>query len=143
MSRREERHDGIREIVRNSKVRTQQEIAAALRERGYQCTQATISRDVADIGLCKASDGTYVLGEDLALRRLVGDMVSTAEAAGNLVVVKTLPGAASGVAAAIDGASLSCIMGTVAGDDTILAVCPTPEDAETLVGTIEGMIVRG
>ncbi len=139
MSRRDDRHDGIKRIVRNSRVRTQQEIVDALTELGYQCTQATVSRDVTELGLRKAPDGTYVLAEDMTLRRLAADMVTDIQCAGNLVIIKTMPGTASGVAAAIDAVDLPEVIGTVAGDDTILAVCGDADASSSFSATMELM----
>ncbi len=139
MSRRDDRHNGIRHIVRTTRSRTQQEIAEALANMGFHCTQATVSRDVAEMGLRKAADGAYVLAEDLTLQKLSADMVKKVVIAGNLVVVSTLPGTASGVAAAIDAASMPEILGTVAGDDTILVICQNNEKSEEFFAHMTAM----
>lgn len=125
------RQRAIRDLVEQRPIRTQQELAAALRERGFRTTQATISRDVAELGLLKASrDGTqaYALpprlveaeasGED-RLRRLLHDLPAEIREAGLLLVIRTLPGSAHAIAAALDRARWPEVAGSVAGDDTV------------------------
>ncbi len=137
MNRRNGRQDAIREIVRNQAIRTQQDLVAKLQERGFDCTQATISRDITDMGLRKLPEGIYVLAEDLHLQRMVSEFVLTATSANNLVVIKTLPGTAPGVAAAVDAANLREAMGSVAGNDTALVVTANEFDATALVEHIQ------
>lgn len=134
---RNERQDLIREIVRNQQIRTQRELVEALAQRGLECTQATVSRDVAEIGLQKRSDGFYILSEDVHMRRMVGDLVQSVEVANNIVVVKALQGTAQGVAAALDAASIPMVLGTVAGDDTILIVAKDEPGARQFQQTLE------
>ncbi len=129
MRGREERQAAIREIVRNDSVQTQRDIVDLLSARGFACTQATVSRDITEMGLCKLPEGMYVLAEDLRLQRMVRDLVSSVTHANNLVVVKASTGTAQGVAAALDAADLPDILGSVAGDDTILLVARTEEAA--------------
>jgi transcriptional regulator of arginine metabolism len=125
------RQRAIRDLVDQRPIRTQQELAAALRERGFRATQATISRDVAELGLAKSRRGAshaYVLpprlveaetsGED-RLRRLLADLPLELREAGLLLVLKTLPGSAHPIAAALDRARWSEVKGSIAGDDTV------------------------
>ena len=125
------RQRAIRDLVEQRPIRTQQELAAALRERGFRATQATISRDVAELGLGKATrEGrqAYVLparlrdqeasGED-RLRRLLSDVPVEFRAAGLLLIIKTLPGSAHAVAAALDRTRWPEVAGSIAGDDTV------------------------
>lgn len=125
------RQRAIRDLVDQRPVRTQQELAAALRERGFRTTQATVSRDVAELGLVKASrDGTQVYalpprlveaeasGED-RLRRLLRDLPAEVREAGLLLIVRTLPGSAHAIAAALDRARWPEVVGSIAGDDTV------------------------
>lgn len=128
MGKRQLREEQIRTIVRNHPVRTQKDLADLLQQNGFVCTQATISRDISELGLMKSSEGFYVLPEDQHLERMVSDLVTMVQAASNLVVIKTRPGAAQGVCAAIDSAEMPGALGTVAGDDTIL-LAATDEDA--------------
>ena len=130
------RQRAIRDVVVARPIRTQQELAAALRERGFRTTQATMSRDVAELGLVKAPrDGTtaYALptrlveaetsGED-RLRTLVRQLPIEVREAGPIVVVKTLPGSAHAIAAALDRARWPEVAGSIAGDDTVFIACP-------------------
>ena len=130
------RQRAIRDLVDQRPIRTQQELAGSLRERGFRTTQATISRDVAELGLVKTSrDGVQVYalpprlveaeisGED-RLRRLLHDLRAEIREAGLLLVVKTLPGSAHPIAAALDRARWPEVAGSIAGDDTVfVAVC--------------------
>ena len=121
----------IRDLLDQRLIRTQQELAAALRERGFRATQATISRDVTELGLVKANrDGiqAYALpprlieaetsGED-RLRKLLKDLPVEIRESGLLLVVRTLPGSAHAIAAALDRARWPEVAGSIAGDDTL------------------------
>ena len=125
------RQRAIRDLVELRPIRTQQELAAALRERGFRTPQATISRDVAELGLVKAGRGgtnAYAIplrlreaetsGEE-RIRTLFRDLPVEIREAGTLLVVRTLPGSAHPLAAAIDRARWSEVVGTIAGDDTV------------------------
>ena len=125
------RQRAIRDLVEQRPIRTQQELAAALRERGFRATQATISRDVAELGLAKVvRNGTqaYAIpprlreadtsGEE-RIRRLLGDRPVEIREAGTILVLKTLPGSAHPLAAALDRARWPEVAGSVAGDDTV------------------------
>jgi transcriptional regulator of arginine metabolism len=128
---KQHRQRAIRDLVEGRSIRTQQELAAALRERGFRTTQATISRDVRELGLAKGGRGAtpvYVLpprlveaevsGED-RLRRLLADLPLEIREAGLLLVVRTLPGSAHAIAAALDRARWPDVEGSIAGDDTV------------------------
>lgn len=128
MKKRQLRQNTMRDILREHAVRTQGEMVERLREAGFECTQATVSRDIEDMGLVKSSVG-YVLPEELRLQRIVSDMVEDVQAAGNVLVIHTAPGGAPGVSAVIDSAELKGALGTVAGDNTIMMVAETPEAA--------------
>ncbi len=125
------RQRAIRDLVEQRPIRTQQELAAALRERGFRTTQATISRDVAELGLVKAGrNGTHAYaipprlreadtsGEE-RLQRLLHDMPVEIRDAGTMLVLRTLPGSAHALAAALDRARWSEVAGSIAGDDTV------------------------
>lgn len=120
--KRNGRQEAIKWIVRNKAIRTQRDLVEELRAEGFTCTQATASRDIADMGLRKLPEGIYVLAEDLHLQRMVSEFVTGVECANNLVVIHTQPGTAPGVAAAVDAADLTEVMGSVAGNDTVLAI---------------------
>ncbi len=117
-------------------MRSQRELAEQLELVGFRCTQATISRDVVEIGLVKSEGGLYVLPEEMQLKRTIADMVESVVPAGNLVVVKTRSGNAPAVSAVLDGASLAGIVGSVAGDDTIFLAASTPEIAQNVADEI-------
>ena len=129
------RQQQIRDLIATRPVRTQHELAAALRERGYRATQATISRDVSEMGLIKQTrEGTrgYAIpprveqpettGEErlaLVLRNLPVEI----RTAGLLLVVKAVPGSAHAIAAALDRSGWTEVAGSIAGDDTVFVAC--------------------
>jgi len=130
---RAERERRIREIIEQHPVRTQEELAAALGRRGYAVTQATVSRDIKRLGLVKARAGRdgirYVFPEQRSpvdvLRRLrsaATEYVLSVDAGEDLVVIHTLTGCANAVAEAIDEMRWPDVIGTLAGDNTILVV---------------------
>ena len=134
--KRNGRQDAIRDIVRNKDVRTQRVLVYELRAMGFDCTQATVSRDIADMGLRKLPEGIYVLAEDLHLQRMVSELVTGVLRTDNLVMIKAQPGTASGIAAAVDAAELPDVLGSLAGNDTILVIAQTAEDGERLEALI-------
>lgn len=134
--KRNGRQDAIRDIVRNKDVRTQRVLVDELRAMGFDCTQATVSRDIADMGLRKLPEGIYVLAEDLHLQRMVSELVKGVLRTDNLVMIKAQPGTASGIAAAVDAAELPDVLGSLAGNDTILVIAQTVEDGERLEALI-------
>lgn len=136
MKKRQQRHDVIRDLIRDNKVKTQRDLANQLQAAGYDCTQATISRDIMDMGLIKSQDGCYVLPEEMRLQRMVSELVEDVRAAGNMVVIKTFSGGAAGVSAALDRAELKGALGTVSGDNTIFLAAETPEAALDAVSAI-------
>lgn len=130
------RQRAMRDLVEGRVIRTQQELAATLRERGFRATQATISRDVAELGLIKVNrEGVqaYALpprlieaetsGED-RLRKLLHDLPVEFREAGLILVIRTLPGSAHAIAAALDRARWPEVAGSVAGDDTLFVAFP-------------------
>ena len=134
--KRNGRQDAIRDIVRNKDVRTQRVLVDVLRAMGFDCTKATVSRDIADMGLRKLPEGSYVLAEDLHLQRMVSELVTGVLRTDNLVMIKAQPGTASGIAAAVDAAELPDVLGSLAGNDTILVIAQTAEDGERLEALI-------
>jgi transcriptional regulator of arginine metabolism len=134
------RQRAIRELVARGSIGSQGELAALLAERGFTVTQATVSRDIAELGLAKVSRGDrhiYVLPEDLApppgqsaldrampderLRRIAADVPFTVGQSGLILVLTGTPGTASVLAQAIDESSLEQV-GTLAGDNTVLVL---------------------
>lgn len=135
------RHAKIRSVLGEHTVRSQAELAALLDAAGVRVTQATLSRDLDELGAVKlrTPDGgqpVYVVPEDGAplaarqssdappqrLARLLGELLISAEGSANLVVLRTPPGASNFVASALDRAGLPDVLGTIAGDDTILVI---------------------
>ncbi len=143
MKRRNNRQEAIRDCVRAKAIKTQRDLVIELKAMGFNCTQATVSRDIADMGLRKLPEGIYVLAEDLHLQRMLSEFVVGVARAENLVVVRSQPGTASGVAAAIDDASLAHTLGSVAGNDTVLVIVDNPENAEVLQGYIAKLSATG
>ncbi len=139
---RADRKSAIREIVQSCKVRTQGEIAELLAQEGFEVTQATVSRDMADLRLEKDEAGIYTLPELIHLRRVVAAQVRETRRAGNQVIVLCGPGAAQGIAAAIDAAAPAGVLGSIAGDDTILVIAQDDAAGEAFQGQVEGLIAR-
>ena len=120
----------IAEMIRAGSVSNQEEVTARLAEQGIAVTQATVSRDLDQMGAVKVKRGGvlgYALPDQMAdndwaasrLQSILADWVQTVEAAGSLIVMKTPPGSAHLVASAVDHAGLEEIAGTVSGDDTL------------------------
>jgi transcriptional regulator of arginine metabolism len=142
------RHAKILELVKHSVIETQEELAEALGRHGIPVTQATISRDIKELQLNKVPVGDgryrYALPEEVPAgswdkrRRIFQESVLGVDWSGNLIVVKSLPGTAPGVASAIDHLGWPEMIGSVAGDDTVIVVVKpaeaTPEVAERIRG---------
>jgi transcriptional regulator of arginine metabolism len=145
------RHDKIVAILADHPVRSQAELAAALEADGFSVTQATLSRDLDELGAVKlrSPDGglpAYVVPEDgspitartagddppTRLTRLLGELLVSADSSANIVVLRTPPGASNFLASALDRARLPEVLGTVAGDDTILVVARDPNGGGAL-----------
>jgi transcriptional regulator of arginine metabolism len=118
-----DRRTAIRELINSRQVATQEELRELLAARGHDVTQATLSRDLAQLGARRAaqpSGGTYYeLGESVRTPMLVEDLVRTIDDNGTLVVVHTTPGGAQVVANVLDRAKVPEVLGTIAGDDAI------------------------
>ena len=146
---KEQRQEKILELIRNHNVETQEDLIRHLSLAGYQVTQATISRDIRELKLVKGVSprGGYRYVLPTRPEKTTPDFSSSltmsityVEHAGNLMVVKTYPGMANAVAACIDSLHLTEVIGSVAGDDTIIAVIRTEEEAASLCGKIRTMI---
>ncbi|MDO5475713.1 MAG: arginine repressor [Eubacteriales bacterium] len=134
------RHECILEIIHEMEISTQEELQKELKRRGFEVTQATVSRDIRRLRLVKqqTDNGKNVYAaaagrEDLEkgrLLRLLKDSVRSVDFAQNILVIRTDAGMAMGSAAAIDGLSINGIIGCIAGDDTIMAVFRNTEEAE-------------
>ncbi|MEM7756460.1 MAG: arginine repressor [Planctomycetota bacterium] len=122
MSARDDRHHLITEIVAERSVRSQGELQMLLAEHGTEVTQATLSRDLRELGLVKAPEGYRLPADGTTpdpLERAVQQFVTSVEPVGQLVIVRTGPGQAQLVAALLDDAPPTNAAGTIAGDDTI------------------------
>ncbi len=147
-----ERQEAMLKLVRAKDISTQEELARELENAGWQVTQATVSRDIKDLGIIKVtlpSGGTKysVLDRtgDVAPGRLLSvfsHCVLSCEVAMNLVVVKTLPGMANAAASALDSIHLQGVVGTIAGDDTVFIATPSYENALAINSTIKDMNSR-
>lgn len=149
------RHEKIIEIISKYDVETQEELTEYLRKEGFEVTQATVSRDIKALRLIKTaveknknSENKYkysvsTLREDsdsvvgIKFKTILGHSIAGIDYAGNLVVMKTYAGMAQASAAAIDSMNINNILGTVAGDDTILIVVRTESEAAEFVEKIE------
>ncbi len=125
-------------------VSSQEDLQRALGKRGLKVGQATLSRDIHELGLVKTASGYVLPGEaEPALppvSRLVREFVLEVKAAQNLLVIKTTVGSAQPVAAALDGQDWEEAIGTIAGDDTILMVCSDNRGAKVLAARIQEML---
>jgi transcriptional regulator of arginine metabolism len=135
---RKRRQEAILTLIREKPIRNQNELLEGLKRGGVELTQSTLSRELKALGIGKAPDGKggyrYVAGAAAGEGPLapVAAFVVSLESAKNFVVVKTPPGNAMGVARAIDEVEWPEIMGTIAGDDTILLIARTDADAQAV-----------
>lgn len=135
------RHIAILELIRDFPIDTQEELQQKLCERGFNVTQATISRDIRELNVIKSADetGTYKyrinsLREDAKIAdkfaSILHHAIRTVKSAQNLVVIKTYTGMGNAVGAAIDSMDLETSVGTIAGDDTVLIITADNDSAE-------------
>ena len=136
MKKRNNRQNLLREVVRKNNIKTQSELAKILRKLGYSYTQATISRDIAELDITKQEGGYYALAEDLHLRRMFNQLVIGMRRVNNLVTVKCQPGTGPGVGAALDSSDLSMVVASISGDDTVLIITESDEDACVLIDSV-------
>ena len=137
----------IRDIVIREPIRSQEQLRRRVKSEGFDVTQATLSRDIREIGLVKGgADGAYraaptVLANPVTatslLQRAVTEYLTHVNRVQQLVLLRTGPGQAQPLAAAIDGARLPEVVGTIAGDDTILVIAPDARRARALVNRLE------
>ncbi len=139
---RNDRQVKIADLVRDHEVETQEELLALLRAEGYDVTQATVSRDIKKLRLTKVagSNGKYKYAtvgssdnDDAGkIRQVLDQVLKSVCIAGNLVIVKTIPGAAQAACAAIDSREFPEVCGSIAGDDTIFLAVADEKDAQTV-----------
>ena len=142
---KERRQRAIADLIRANALGSQEELAERLTELGYSVTQATVSRDLEQIGATKVRrDGqlSYALPDDARngasphFAAVFRDWVRSVDTAVNLVVIKTPPGSAHLVGVALDAADLSEVVGTICGDDTIFVACHSETDARALAARL-------
>ena len=146
-----QRQAKILEIISNKNIETQEQLLAELQAEGFRGTQATISRDIKELRIIKelTSLGNYRyttsasdLGSSFSARlnTIFRECVISFDYAQNIIVVRTLPGLASAAGSAIDAMNLSTIVGTLAGDDTVMIVMRDTNAAATLCGEIKSLL---
>jgi transcriptional regulator of arginine metabolism len=143
-----ERHTVIRELVQQNRVASQEQLRELLAARGFDVTQATLSRDIRELRLVKIPDaeaGThYTLPPETwdqrpAIARLLPTLYVGAEGTGNLILVRTLAGGAQAVAEALDWEEWPEVMGTLGGDDSILVILRDPKHLQTVLDRLEAL----
>lgn len=145
---KKKRQQAIRELVQSKDIDTQESLKAELEELGFKVTQATVSRDISELGLIKtvSDDGRhkYSIARSTApklspleeLYSLMRSLAVSLDYAGNTVVIRCHTGMAQAVCAKLDAAKLEQVVGTLAGDDTIFVLVRTQEEAAKLVGIL-------
>lgn len=147
------RQEEILDIISTVEVETQDQLLAELKKRGIAAAQATISRDIKELHLTKEPTGygsyRYAVEEQSApgeqsgrLRTIFRESVLSFDMAQNIVVIKTMPGLAAAAGAAMDGMELSGLVGSLAGDDTVLLIMRTAEDASALCGEMRRILSK-
>lgn len=145
-----QRHEVVVELINKYDIETQEELAAYLREEGFEVTQATVSRDIRELKLSKIATGNgkqkYIIlrNDDSHLGdkfiRVLRDGFVSMSMAQNILVIKTVQGMAMAVAAALDAMKFQEIVGCIAGDDTIMAAVKTVEDTEIVMKKINEIL---
>lgn len=151
--KKSKRHLKIIELVKDEEIQTQDELAIRLKEEGIEVTQATVSRDIKQLGLIKSpmSEGNYKyslppkykgkVNIDSRMRRMFQDSVININFSESVIVVNTLPGTAQGIAALLDSSEIENVIGTIAGDDTVLLVVKPKSAVESVIEKIEDLTV--
>ena len=141
------RQNRILDLVQEEPLASQDELRLRLSRLGFKVTQATLSRDIHDLGLVKTPEGYMAPPGEAApdagaprINRLLREFVVQIRGAQNLLVLKTTPGSAQPVAAGIDAEDWPEIVGTVAGDDTILVICPDRKTADKLAARVQELL---
>jgi len=140
--RKQQRQQTLLRLVAEKRLATQQDVVRALRAAGYAATQATVSRDIVELGLVKAArDGTHVYAPPASvpasggidrLRRFCEEYPVQGSVAGNMVVLRTPPGTANALAIALDTSGFTDVVGTIAGDDTVFVAARDPARARLI-----------
>jgi transcriptional regulator of arginine metabolism len=146
LARKHHRQQALLRLVSRERLATQADLVRALRRAGHDATQATVSRDIVELGLVKvARDGTHAYAPPTVagagngaerLRRFCEDYPVEGALAANLVVLRSLPGTANALAAALDASRLDEAVGTLAGDDTVFVAASDERRARVLLGRL-------
>ena len=153
LTRKLARQRHLLQIIRNEPVDTQTQLATKLRERGFSVSQPTLSKDIAELGIIKVPlpDGGHryqTSGDSVVekhghrLQRTLQEFLLNWEPAGQLLVLKTVAGHAAGVAWALDNAPWKEIVGTIAGEDTVVIISRKPTDVRIVIKHLE-QVIRG
>ncbi|NLV15719.1 MAG: arginine repressor [Syntrophomonadaceae bacterium] len=144
------RHRAVMDIVTHQQIANQKELCEVLAYRGFDVTQATVSRDIKELNLIKIAgeNGYRYAPPDVTpprssferMRRLFAENVVSMDHSENLVVIKTIPGSAHPIASTIDGSGIQEIIGTVAGDDTVVAVIKPIQAVDEILQRFQSMI---
>jgi transcriptional regulator of arginine metabolism len=146
-----DRQNHLLQIISEESIETQEQLLERLQSRGIKSTQATISRDIKELHLIKepAGQGRYRYAVSThrtklnfadRLRTIFRESLLSVDYAQNIVVIKTMPGLAHGAASALDGMTISEMVGTLAGDDTVMIVMRNTESAAAFVAEIKEML---
>ena len=144
------RHEKIIELIQQHDIDTQEELAARLNSAGFKVTQATVSRDIRALKLTKVAgkDGKsrYAVLSGAAVElgdkytRVLHDALTSIDVGQNMIVIRTVPGMAMGVAAALDALNWKEILGSIAGDDTVMCVARDSEQAQNVAERLKGIL---
>ncbi len=145
------RQQKIRELIQSKEISTQEQLVAELQKHDVLVTQATLSRDLREIGVIKVSKGlgdyVYKIADEVSssekeLKNKFLNFVRDIKETGNLILIKTPPGEAQGVARVIDLAEMEHILGTVAGDDTILVVVDSDDNTKKVKKRFQDLLIK-
>ena len=147
------RQERILTLIRDNDISTQEDLTAKVNQAGFEATQATISRDIKELGIIKITlpnratkycvlDRTGDTAPGRLLAVFSNSIISVKQAM-NIIIIKTLPGMASAAASALDSMHLQYVVGTIAGDDTVFVAAPGIDEAAALVSTIDDMMRAG
>ena len=146
------RHEKIKELIQQYDIDTQEELASRLNEAGFKVTQATVSRDIRALKMMKVTGkdvkSRYVILQELPTElgekytRVLHDALLTIDQGQNILVIRTVPGMAMGVAAALDALNWEEILGSIAGDDTVMCVARTLEEASSVAERLKSILQK-
>ena len=145
------RQSKIMEIISGRNVETQEQLLELLQEEGFRCTQATISRDIKELRIVKeltnlgayrytASSGEPAGSFSARLNTIFRECVTSVDYAQNIIIIRTLPGLASAAASAIDAMGMNKVVGSLAGDDTVMVVMRDMNAAASFCGEIKSLL---